>query len=262
MSTKIFNGHEIVGHTLDSFLPVLRSLQEQLRTLAHRQAVRVITRLAVALHDRHTLGLEVAKEQNFLMAAEFEVMRRQKEVDATKRRDPTVDFEFTVCLFPVEGRLLATTYVEQRELKQLWDVQTWRREFGYWDNTDPPEELAEAEWDERARLWGLVFPGYDAPSEVGYSFTLLPMDGHFLFANNEEVAAHLPTLEERAQAMSIPWLLHRRKAEGQPESKTMSEFRALQASPEAEEALREVTAKLAPHLSAQRLRGESTGPVG
>ena len=40
--------------------------------------------------------------------------------------------------------------------------------YGYWDNSDPDEDVSEAEWDERARAWTVI--GDSAPSEVGLEF--------------------------------------------------------------------------------------------
>lgn len=39
------------------------------------------------------------------------------------------------------------------------------KEYGYWDNSDPDEDLSEDEWDKRKIAWGELL-GNNAPSEV------------------------------------------------------------------------------------------------
>lgn len=263
MSTKLFNGHEIVGHTLESFLPQLTTLQAQLRPLAQRRSAQMVTLIATNAHDRELAGLEPAKSKRYLSDAEFVLLDRQRKLKASGHRDPLADFEFTVCLFPVEGRLLALTYAEQKDFLELWKQQSWRRDFAYWNNTDAPEEMTEQAWAERERLWDLVFDkDAGAPAECGYSFTLLPLDGHFLFASDEEVEQHLPSLESRVKALLPVYMDHLlRQANRQP-PRGYQETLALLESPEGELARTQLREKLgATELTARTLRNGTAAVV-
>lgn len=256
MSTKLFNGHEIVGHTLESFLPQLVSLQAELQPLAQRSSAQMVTLIATNAHDRHVLGLEPSTSTSFLSDAEFLLLDRQRKLKASGHRDPVADFEFTLCLFPVEGRLLALTYAEQKDFLEVWNRQPWRRDFAYWNNTDAPEEVPADEWAERERLWGLVFhEGASTPAECGYSFTLLPLDGHFLFASNDEVEQHLPNLESRVKALLPVYMDHLCRQAGRQPPNGYREAMALLESAEGEQARAQLRERLgATELSAKTLR--------
>lgn len=255
MSTKLFNGHEIVGHTLESFLPHLRTLQSTLEPLAQQRATEVVTLVAVNAHDRDLVGLETAKSRNFLSEAEFGLMERQRNIKVTQRRDPVADYEFTVCLFPVDGRLLALTYTEQKAFKALWDVQDWRRDFAYWNNTDAPDDVSEQDWAERERLWDLVFKESRAPAELGYSFTLLPTEGNFLFAATEDVERFIPNVEKRVKALMPVYMDHLCVQAGRPRAQNYEQAMAQLQSDEAAQVREQLSEKLqASELTAKKLR--------
>lgn len=43
------------------------------------------------------------------------------------------------------------------------------REYGYWNNTDQPEFISDAEWEDRKKAWSLL----DVPADQGYLIQML-----------------------------------------------------------------------------------------
>jgi len=43
-------------------------------------------------------------------------------------------------------------------LSELIDQIDWIEEYGYWNNTDGPEQISEDEWDARSKKWVEVGP--------------------------------------------------------------------------------------------------------
>ncbi len=260
MSTKLFNGHEIVGHTLESFLPELFALQTELDLYAQNQANAFMTRIAVAQYDACTLGMSPAKaaNNNYLFEGYKAFDERQSAMVKTRRRDPAVDFGFEVCVFPVESRLLALTFTEQRAFREIWAAKPWRRDFAFWDNVDADESVSEKDWEERGRLWSLALPSYQPPSHRGYSLTLVPENQVYLLPDDEQVLTpHIPALDARVNAMLLPYLMHQLKAAGLPEPKGFSALEELKASSQAQTARVTLCETLLPELTARKLRGVS-----
>lgn len=208
MSTRIYTGCEIVGHTLESFLPLAQRLQPALAEIAQVASRQFVMRAAVYQFDRHHLGLAAAERPRSFIGQAFEdLLDRQNEVERTGRRDGCVDFAVDVTLFPIPrtraapARLLAMSFIEHPELRKCWTAQPFWRDFSYWDNTDEPDDLPRRVWSERKRLWKKVFPDSQPPSQRGYSLNLLRPGNAYHAMDDTALHPHLPTVEERAHVM-------------------------------------------------------------
>lgn len=207
MSTRIDTGCEIAGHTLESFLPELRALQEQFAALAQQLSIRWLVRRATALRDRAHLGLplnlheEVDPEdgRGALSLAWRDQMARQQDNVRTSRRDSAVDYSAEVTLFPREGRLLAMAFIEHRELLTLWQQQAWRRDYAYWNHTDRPDEVTAADWERRRDDWNAIFKVNSVPSQVGYSFRLSDVQAAPRRPEASELDEQMPDIATRVQ---------------------------------------------------------------
>lgn len=208
MSTRIYNGCEIAGHTLESFLKHAQRLRPAMAEVAQLALRQCVLRSAVARFDRHHLGLAPAPERSFLSDASHAVQERADEVERTGRRDPTVDFAAEVVLFPLAAtkvrpaRLLAMSFIEHPALRAHWESQPFWREFWYGDSGDTPDDVPKRAWAERRRLWARVFPDHRPPSQVGFTLNLLrPFDAMHRMTD-ELLAPLLPSLEERAHSLA------------------------------------------------------------
>jgi len=46
------------------------------------------------------------------------------------------------------------------------------KKYGYWNNTDRPDEVSEEEWDQRSEDWDKAL-GDSAPAQVGFSYSCI-----------------------------------------------------------------------------------------
>jgi hypothetical protein len=236
MSTKIYNGHEIVGHTLDSFLPLLRTLRSEIAEMHQTQLAKVLADLIVSSHDAACLGLRQPPKDLRLDAEQF-VLARMKQSD----------FAFSVTVIPVDGRLLAMTFCDQKVFNAHWDAQPWRRDFAYWDNTDEPEDISFDEWEARGALWDKALGDSGVPGEAGYSYDITDPRPTMPYVSDAEILAQVMTPAERAQRQLMDYLVSQRNSRGEAAPQGYREIMALRESKEAELVLRDLTALFERH---------------
>jgi hypothetical protein len=205
MSTKIYNGARIVGHTLESFLVEVHRMRATFQEAAKDAMRQAVVNIASSDFDKQTLGLDdTAPPCSYIGAAYIELMDRQFECQRTGQRNPFIDYQAEIVVFPVEGQLLAIPYIDNPTLRTLLASQSWWQDFGYWDNTDEEEGVSEADWEERERLWSLAMPEGLPPAQAGYTVTILASSNGQHDMTDEMLAPLLPTLEERVHR-SVDW---------------------------------------------------------
>ncbi|MNR71416.1 hypothetical protein D3C71_20310 [compost metagenome] len=204
MSIKAYDGFRMVSK---DFRQVLRDLEGvSVRIQQHNRArmARLLARLAVGQIDRGALKLPSEAEgtgathsRGPLSAAFATMMDRQEKIRVTRHRDPAVDFEVTFTLWHCRrlDNYIGVVAAESKEPRELLLASRVAREYGYWNNTDKPENLSDREWANRASAWGECL--YD---KSGPSFRIeVPEPG---LPTVDDVVQHLPTLEERVKAQA------------------------------------------------------------
>ncbi len=89
-----------------------------------------------------------------------------READRKRYRDP-LDFSAEVAIFWARGRLLAISFWEHRGYDDAWKRATGARDYGYWNNTDEPEDVSPEEWEQRRLDWDAALPGAGVPALSG-----------------------------------------------------------------------------------------------
>jgi hypothetical protein len=196
MSTKIYGGFKFANPDLTVIHSQLMDWRNELRPLHQQAANAFVAEIAIHMFDTARMRPGSHTGETPLMEAISALWDRQAKVTKIHLRDPLVDFEFAVSLMPFEGQVYGIAYTEQREWHSLWMAKPFIVDFAYWDNTDPPEDLPDEEWQERDRAWDSIFKSaiMSAPSMAGFTAecthdTLMP--------DTENVVAALPAFEDR-----------------------------------------------------------------
>ena len=157
-----------------------------------RQAFLAVNLIDLSWYWPETLdNKEEAKSPAF--SAWTIIQERKAKVKATGRRDPLVDDEFTLTVFPSSDGLLILPFTEN--YISILKNNSRLKPFGYWDNTDPEEG---ADWDRRKLIWQ-EFLGNDFESSPARAGLTREYDqGCSMPYGYEEIKLHLPTLEQRA----------------------------------------------------------------
>lgn len=161
MSVKLYSGFAYTGDvrslmaTFDSFRPWLE-----------REAQRTLDEM---------LGRSPDRGKAFVAWLD---MRR--EIKRTGQRNPLVDTDFSVTVFPRGPRSWVGLVFTEREKWREWFMRLPRvRDFGYWNNTDQPEGMSSRAWARRRKVWGevLLDRGPAVPAMYGLSIELVDPNG-------------------------------------------------------------------------------------
>ena len=208
MSIKVYNGFRF---TTNDFVEIHNHLMAWRAELDRRHLeslAKLMANLAVSFLDEATVFPEEfargrAKAEHKTLSpflhAECTVLKLQQMVRAEHRRIPFIDFEFYVTLIPFEGRVYGMVVTEQGEWQDLWRQQPFVEEFGYWDNVDPLEDVDEADWNERGRIWEAILAVNPSapPSMLGFS---ADCTRESVYVSLDDVMQHIQPPEERAGA--------------------------------------------------------------
>lgn len=264
MSTKIYNGRLLAG-SIGKVYDLLLEAKPEAKAIARRLEIAWMARRATAIIDDARIKGEEPRHP--LGDAWQELMDRRRAIRREGQRDPGVDHEFEIWLFPRRGATLAIVNTEQRELRDWFDALPWVAEYAYYDNTDPPEEVTARQWDARRRAWDKALPGAGVPSERCLVFTMVSCE-HIWFAEPAEALARVPPIGERLARVVDNRVreehharLTREEKERDPDFKPEGFslfFKAVQAAKNDVEGRRAAEAEIAPfirELTAQDLAG-------
>lgn len=213
MSTKTYDGIRFRVQGLEQLHKEITEMRKELRPLVEQKVIGFIANDAIHRVDRYARGRRGEDESCALSEATPSLLDRQSEVERSKRRDPQVNFTFSLSILPIDGGILGIPFVEQRNFLQILLEKDWVEPFGYWDNTDPDPSLSEEEWDERRRLWDKALSAHNGiPALNGFSADLVLMSQGGL-PSAEEIATYIAenvSLEGRARRAALDDLIEER----------------------------------------------------
>ena len=201
MSTRIYNGTRCSGELRPDIMArrltdIVTPIHEQLVV----EAVAVLVRAAIrgALTGR---TLDAVTTFEFLSLAD-------KAIDTASKSGLRSSAEFSLELSvafvsdPFDDRYIyASAFAPNRRLIDAWERLPGVEAFPYWDNTDGPEDVSAADWEQRGRTWNRVL-GYQPWSKVGVTWEAEIPSAAVLYSQGVEgflsrVAAHVARLEVR-----------------------------------------------------------------
>jgi len=152
MSIKIYEGFRMTGSLLENYRK-LEGMRPWFQKASYNRYVRFIAIRATEKLDHSVRsGEELAKAPIWLAIEEFK--NRQKDIKDTHHRDPAVDFEARVSLYPIANRsTLGIFWCDWFEWRHHFQTQPFIQEYGYWDNTDKPDNLSDNDWACREADW-------------------------------------------------------------------------------------------------------------
>lgn len=198
MSTKIYNGLRL---KIDGLGDLHEKVTEWRATVAKLQLehdAKITAQFAASKIDDAAMKDEVV--YGAVHAVGWEIHDRRREVEKTQRRDPLIDTEFTLVVmpYPAGDMILAIAYSERQDWIKQFRALPWVEEYGYWNNTDKPDEVSDEEWEEREKAWTAATKSdpLDRPGAAGFTIECLP---HHVFVDPKECVPHLPTYEGRVE---------------------------------------------------------------
>lgn len=195
MSTKIYDGvvleNVVSAQQLLQFRQDARAaLMPVFREESCKQFYRCLVAAALHLAEAPTVfrlefsyldfdGIREAGTSNLwrLRLLVGDNLREQARKNAIARTlsefEPSADFKLGLAVFPLGTKTLAYPLADNGALLKAFNALPGVREYGYWDNTDKPEDVTDMEWSQRYKDWEEALPGIGILREHGLCFDIL-----------------------------------------------------------------------------------------
>jgi hypothetical protein len=233
MSTKIFNGYKINLEDGETLFDLVKKVRAALEPVYMEQYGRLMGAMACCFADAWERGEEmvlpgpagkdrsgkVHKVGAHPLVEAMQVLEAyKKEISTSGQRNPGVDLSCDVAFLedPSDKGVYALFYSEQREYTTAWESLSEVAEYGYWNNTDPPENMSDEEWVARSQTWERAMNLDEPPSRLGLCWELLGSTHHasiHYMIHREDLVQYLPSVAERAR------MIARREASRQMDAK-------------------------------------------
>lgn len=206
MSTKIFNGYKITASSIDEAIDfILRGKKEVLKQY-HLFVMETQTRRATKFLDNFLITeflikrsalpeIKLIREDfNASKFSPFSISYRQEmEIVQENEKD-----DAEIILFPKkiinenESFYMAILFSKQSFLhnddftKKITNIYRGKmQEYGYWNNTDKPEDISSKDWNKRRVNWDKVSPT-GIPVMDGISIKLILKDSSIFSLSDEQ----------------------------------------------------------------------------
>jgi hypothetical protein len=232
MSTKLHNGYRIKRMGLLQLQEFLTNFGKRAWDVIEGLMAERMARICSSIADDVQLnGVLPEKFGDFdvrprrsLIGFSMNVIRdNMLNITKTGLRNPAYDFNCEICVMPIRGKILATLYTEQKELREFWEAQSEVSEYAYWNHSDRPDHLTDAQWRRRDANWEKALrPGGWVPGRVGLAFSCL---GQYSFPhpNSKHVIPRIRSVWQRARYLARELFMHERIEAGAKKAKKKGE---------------------------------------
>lgn len=209
MSTKLHNGYRLTGPAAD-LDTVAMGLRQVFLPLMEREILAEGIANATRMWDLHKDGRtpEGLEGTSPIGAATREFIENAREERSSPGGRSQFGCDVVFFTDPETGGRLALLFAQRNTYRTAFESISGVEPWPYWDNTDRPDDVSEAEWEERRDTWDRVLPFGTAPSTVGLSWSLLglydePLLVHLVKDHPDIATECIPIVERRAATVAF-----------------------------------------------------------
>lgn len=191
MSTKIYNGLRIKYMTMQELIPFSKELRAQLEPIAKEEFLKSYTKMLEeaivfiqtgvqidsCIHNYNELSaLEnpTFKDVNRIIDKEIrQFIKANKSATTITESVSAFDFDTSLCVFPLSRKILSVPICNNERLMNALLENENITAYGYWNNTDKPDNVSNREWNTRKSDWDKALPGIGVLRENGFIFDLI-----------------------------------------------------------------------------------------
>ena len=155
MSTKIYDGLKLKDPNADLFEIIPKIIAPAIREEFHRLSLELVTNhLSYVMCSPKALA-KMKKDTAIFFGAEEDWLERQKELgDHHFLNDP---LRFSVVFGRSHrGNILSVPFYEKNKYFKALEGTGLFDKYGYWDNTDRPDEISKKVWNQRRDEWDSI----------------------------------------------------------------------------------------------------------
>lgn len=211
MSIKVYNGLILEGKTTQKSLAAIVATKANIQKLVDEKNAKVVSKRVSDYIDRIVLqlatnpGTELTNDElTDYPASDInrDVRKEQETCRGGLSREPSIDcdVELIVNMHEKSGALLCRIQEERVGAHDAFLASPGFADFGYWDNSERPEDISGKSWARRGRLWQ---EACDSPESKAFSFKWVPS-----FLEKEALIAALPSFDSRVLENAKNWAYH------------------------------------------------------
>jgi len=201
MSTKIYDGFKLSRrvNSLDKAFYMMQDLRKEARYVSEVETARMLAMHACCIYDDHTVfGTPVGKSP---LQAARDAIDNDLEDAAKIRRKSYYDLEFGVALGVTNDKtVIGILYSTNPEMRKLLLNHPDVMDYGYWDDSDEPDNVTSKDWAKRRGHWNEVLRD-GIPAQEMFNITFHP-EYVLPYVEKEDVAKQLVTFEKRLQRVA------------------------------------------------------------
>jgi hypothetical protein len=207
MSTKIYNGYSLPLMGTLELMTFLNKVKTKVVAIHDKLWKERLASQATGLIDLNSLGerKSVVEFMDNKDAVTFypkweayeHIRKKIQKIAVTKERDPTVDFGFNLCLIPTKNKILTILYTEQKEMTKAWESFKEVTSYFYYNNSDQPENITNAEWNKRGKEWDVALGDDGIPGNKALQYH--PIPEFFQMPSYEDIKEFIPSLAKRSE---------------------------------------------------------------
>lgn len=204
MSTVITNGYKIYATSLDEAIKILKTNSKEVKDfLVEKSALRFI-KMATLFHDinvlKNTIIPDLTYEEKDFVLESFDrsslseaFMKDTDNKEYSLFYEEDENYECKCFIYPEKlkskkGGFYLFNAVQARrgsseEMEVAFKDIPQIEEYNYWDNTDRPENITQAQWNKRYNDWEIVSlskTGYYAQDGLGLCLGATPIRNPFI----------------------------------------------------------------------------------
>ena len=156
MSTKIYDGYRIKNLTIQNFKETYSSICSYIEKESKKNIMLHLSKMYYEVAD----NIYNCNPENVLNVVKKEL---EHEVENLKEgsRSPELDKDIGFYMKEYKGDLYLYLFYEDSDIKnKLLDKLKGIEDFGYWNNTDKPEEISDSHWEKRKKIWNELLTSY------------------------------------------------------------------------------------------------------
>lgn len=175
MSIKIYHGFRVATNDFTVILDLVKTYREvHWKHDSREKKIVFLSSIIARAEDpnKKVMNEKYGYEINAYSLAENIWQEMRHEIKKTGLRNHTVDTDFQIVVFPHKDTILGIAYTESNKWFNQWLTLPGVSEYGYWNNTDPPDDVTDEEWEVRGEIWDEVLGSLGIPSMVGYTIDI------------------------------------------------------------------------------------------
>jgi hypothetical protein len=161
VSTKVYTAYRLKRS--EDLWAFVRDIRRQAMPAIHK----VLQELFLGLAEELRRADPALSGSDLRIAAEQRLTREYRDQLGKGERN-TFDFDVNITIREHEGRLYLIPYCDMfmRDVLDFLKDDPRLEDFAYWDNSDQPEDVSDADWAARKALWDAMDSGCTIPDQL------------------------------------------------------------------------------------------------